>query len=58
MFAYIIPVTFNVQIINSSKVPAKVFDLVIIKIPKTNISIPIWPSYYMPQNPQNTISQT
>ena len=25
---------------------------------KTNIIIPLWPSYYMPQNLQNTISQT
>ena len=33
-------------------------DLEVIKIPKTNIIIPLWPSYYISQNPQNTISQT
>ena len=58
MFAYIRPVKFNVQIINSSKAPENVFGLVIIKIPKTSTIIPLWSSYYMPQNPQNTISQT
>ena len=58
MFAYIIPVKYNVQIINDSKFPAKVFGLVTIKIPKTITIIPLWPSYYMPQNTQNTINQT
>ena len=58
MFAYIRPVKCNVQIINGSKALAKGFGLVIIKIPKTNIIIPFWPPYYMPQNPQNIISQT
>ena len=58
MFAYIRPVQCNVQILNGRKSPAKVFGLVIIKIPKTNIIIPLWSSYYMPQNPHNTMSQT
>ena len=48
----------NAQIIIGGKAPAKGFDLVIIKIPNKNIIIPLWPSYYMPQTPQNTISQT
>ena len=52
MIAYIRPVQCNVQILNDSKAPAKGFGLVIIKTPKTNISIPVWPSYYMPQNPK------
>ena len=30
--------------------PLQKFGLVIIKPPKTNISIPLWTSYYMPQN--------
>ena len=38
--------------------PQQFFGLVIIKIPKTNIMIPLWTSYYMPQNLQNTISRT
>ena len=51
MFTYIRPVKCNVKIINVSKSPAKGFGLAIIKIPNTNIVIPLWPSYYMPQNP-------
>ena len=42
---------------NVRKSPAKGFCLVILKTPETNIIIPFWPSYYMLQNPQNTISQ-
>ena len=56
MFTYIRPVKFNVQILNVRNAPAKVFGLVTIKIPKTNIIIPLWTSYYTPQNPQNIIS--
>ena len=58
LFAYTRPVQCNVQIINVSKAIAKGFVLVIIKIQKTSISIPLWTSYLMPQNQQNTISQT
>ena len=58
MFACIRLVKYNVRIINGRKYPAKVFGLVIIKIPKTNIIIPLQTSYYMPQNPKNKISQT
>ena len=38
--------------------PAEGFGLVIIKMPKTKIIISLWSSYYMPQNIQNSISQT
>ena len=58
MFTYITPVKYNVQILNGRKSREKGFGLVMVKIPKTNIIIPLWPSYYIPQNPQNTISQT
>ena len=58
MFIYIRPVKCDIQIINVSKDPAKDSGIVIVKIPKTNIIIPLWQSYYMPENPQNTISQT
>ena len=58
MFAYIIPVKCNVQIINGIKAPEKVFGLGIIKIPKTSIIIPLWSSYYIPKNLQKTTSQT
>ena len=46
------------KFINVSKSHAKCFGLVIIKIPKTSIIIPLWSSYYIPHNPQNTIIQT
>ena len=58
LFTYIRPVQYNLQILNGIKAPEKGFGLVIIKIPKTHIIIPLWPSYYIPQNPKNTISQT
>ena len=57
MFTYKRPVEYNVQIINNSKSPEKGFGLVIIKTPNTKIIIPLWPSYYMPQNLQNIISK-
>ena len=49
---------FFLKILNGSKSREKGFGLVIIKIPKTNIIITLWKSYYIPQNPQNTISKT
>ena len=45
---------FNMQMLNGSKYPEKYIGLVIIK---KNITIPLFPTYYMPQNPQHTISQ-
>ena len=51
LFNYIRPVQCNVQILNVKKAPTKGFGLLIIKIPKTNIIIPLWSLYYMPQNP-------
>ena len=47
-FTYIISVNCNVEILNISKAPEKGFVLVIVKITKSNIIIPLWPSYYMP----------
>ena len=58
MFTYIRPVKCNVHIINVRKSNEECFSLVIVKIPETNIIIPLWPSYYIPKNPQNTIIQT
>ena len=43
LFAYIRPVQCNIQILNGRKAPAKGFGLVIIKITKTNVIIPLWP---------------
>ena len=56
MFTCIRPAKCNVKFIKGSKAPEKGFGLVIIRIPKTNIIIPPWPSYYMPQNSQKKIS--
>ena len=58
IFAYIRPVEINVQNINGRKSPENVFGLGVVKIPNAKIIIPLWPSNYMPQNAQNTISQT
>ena len=58
IFTYIIPVKCNVNIIQGRKSPAKGFGIVMVYISETSIIIPLWPSYYMPQHPQNTISQT
>ena len=55
---YIRPLKCNLQILNGIKYLAKSFGLVIIKKSKTNIIIPLYTSYYMPQNRQNTINQT
>ena len=44
IFTYNRPVKCNVHILNFRKAPVKVFDLVIIKNPKTDIIIPLWPS--------------
>ena len=49
---------FKAKIIIGRKPPAKVFGLVTVKVTKTNIILPLWPLYYMPQNPQNTLIQT
>ena len=57
MINYIRPIKCNIQTFNDRKVPAKVFGIVIVKIPEKNIIIPLWPSYYIPKNPQNTISK-
>ena len=53
MFTYIRSIKCNVQILDVIKYPAKCFFLVIIKIPKTIMIIPLWPSYYIPQNTIN-----
>ena len=58
MFTYIRPVKCNVKILNSSKDPSKVIGIVIIKIPKSNIIITFWPTYYIAQNRQYTINET
>ena len=57
IFTYIRPVKCNSQIINGRKAPGKRLGLVIIKTIKTNIIVLLKTSYYMPQNPQNKISQ-
>ena len=48
MFTYIRPEKWNVQILNGRKSPTKSFGLVIVKIPKIDIIILLWPSYYIP----------
>ena len=43
---------------NSQKISCERFWTSHHKIPKKNIIIPLCPSYYMPKNPQNKMSQT
>ena len=52
IFTYIIPVKCKVQIINFRKSPEKGFGIFIVNIPKTNIIISLWTSYYILQYPQ------
>ena len=52
ILTYIRPIKCNVKILNDRKAPGKGFGILIIKTPNTNIIIPLWPSYCMPQNPQ------
>ena len=58
IFTYRRPLKLNVKTINYREAPARGFVLVLIKYKILKISIPLWPSYYMPQNPQTTIIQT
>ena len=51
------PINVTVQILNGGKAAAKGFVSVIIRVSNTDLIIPLWPVYYMPDNPQNTISQ-
>ena len=55
MFTYIRSVKCNIQSINGKNSPANIVGLFIVKIPKTNIIIPLCILYYIPQN---TIIQT
>ena len=57
MLTYTRPLKFRIQILNGRKSPEKGFGLVVVKIPEKYVIIPLWASYYMPQNPQNTMSQ-
>ena len=57
MFNYIRPVKYNVKILNGRKAPTRGIGLVMIKTPKRKIIIPLWKTYYKPQNTQNKISQ-
>ena len=58
IFTYTRPEKCNVKITNGRKSPAKGLGTLIIRVPITNIIIPLWPSYYIPQTPQNAIIQT
>ena len=57
MFTYMRPVNAMYKLSMTAN-SAKGFGFVVINISYTKIMIPLCPSYYMPQNPHNTISQT
>ena len=46
----------NVQHVGGSGIFASGFGIIFIKLKKSNIIIPLYPVYYMPKNPQNTLS--
>ena len=50
-------ISVNIQQISGSTAIAVGYRLAIIKIPKTELIIPLWPVYYMPHNHQSTFSQ-
>ena len=58
MFSCIRPAQYSQQILNDTRAPAKDFGIFIIEIQITNIFLGLCQSYYIPQNAQNTISQT
>ena len=58
MFTYIPLEKCNVKILNGGKASAKYIELLIMKKSETNIIVPLWPTYYVPKNPQHTISKT
>ena len=49
--------TINIQTLSGTSSVDRGYSLAIIQIPSTQMIIPLWPTYYMPDNPQNTLSQ-
>ena len=48
----------QVQQVSGTSAPCPGWGLVLIQVPDQAFPIiPLWPSYYMPNNPQNTLSQ-
>ena len=47
-----------VKQLNGSTVKAIGYGLKLLQCPATKTIIPLWPTYYMPTNPQNTFSPT
>ena len=49
--------TINIQQLSGTTTLARGYGLSLIRIPNTSMIIPLWPTYFMPSNPQNTLSQ-
>ena len=47
-----------IQQVSGTTSPAQGFGTVVISIPNSDFYILLWPTYYMPNNPQNTLSTT
>ena len=47
-----------IQQVSGNSAQALGYGLVLVRIPNTSTIIPLWPTYYMPSNPQNTLSPT
>ena len=52
------PITSQVTQVSGEKAVCEGIGIVIIHIPKTDIIIPLYPAYYAPEFPQNTVSPT
>ena len=47
----------KIQQLSGTTSSARGYGIEVIRIPKTDMIIPLWPVYHMPENPQNTLSQ-
>ena len=52
------PIKSQVTQVSGEKSVCEGIGIVIIHIPKTDIAIPLYPAYYAPEFPQNTVSPT
>jgi len=57
-FTSFLPKPLQVKQLNGCMATALRYGLKLIQCPTTNTIIPLWPTYYMPSNPQCTFSLT
>jgi len=57
-FTSFLPKSLHVKQLSDRTIPALGYGLKLIQCLTTKIIIPLWPTYYMPSNPQCTFSPT